>query len=356
MGIFGSDEEKYYDKAHGYFDKGNFEKAIEYLDKVLEINPNSINALNNKGVALKNMGMFDEALNYYNKVLEIEPDHVMTVLNKANILMDNIKDYEKAVEYYNILLKMDREVFMEGLEYPDVEYLNILPHIWNEKGLALFNLKKYQDAIFSYNETLKIDPNNMDALNGKELAENKLGNRQTYGNENFNYQNIEKPLINRYTAQKKSKRSFMSILDTITNISIIIFFLALIGTCIIVFTGLYESYAAIIYSSFILSIAIIVISSIISDGAEEVLRQKIMNTGISAQARILDVNNLEYNHVTRRGIAELILEIYPKTGASYNTKSTVNVGVSDASLVFRPGSTVKVFIDPEDASQVEIEY
>ena len=192
---------------------------------------------------------------------------------------------------------------------------------------------------------------------GARLTQTDIGDINTSnGNGNINYQNTENPLINKNKTQKGSKYSFMSILDTITNISIIIFFLALIGTCIIVFTGLYESYSIIIYSSFILSLVIIVITSIISDGAKEVNRQKVMNSGIPAQARILKVNNLEYNYVTRRGIAELILEIYPKKGAPYTAKSAVNVEVSDASTVFHLGSTVHVFIDPEDASQVEVKY
>ena len=282
MGIFGSDEEKYYDKAHGYFDKGDFEKAIEYLDKLLEINPSSIDALSNKGITLNNMGRFDEALSYYNKVLEIEPNNTITLINKAYILMHDIKDYEEAVKYYNILLKMDKKVFKEKIEYSNFKYPDILLHIWNNKGIALFNLGKYEEAISCYNETLKIDPGNLKALNSKKLAGNKLNNIQSNpgsdyaqidnrmnfcpkcgtksiagaefcykcgtrlirtdvvgdistsvngsGNENINYQNTEEPLAKKKNkSQKKFKHSVISILDAVPKFSLIFFYVSIIS-------------------------------------------------------------------------------------------------------------------------------
>ena len=284
MGIFGSDEEKYYDKAHGYFDKGDFEKAIEYLDKLLEINPNSIDALSNKGITLNNMGRFDEALSYYNKVLEIEPNNTITLINKAYILMHDIKDYEEAVKYYNILLKMDKKVFKEKIDYSNFKYPDILLHIWNNKGLALFNLGKYEEAVSCYNETLKIDPGNLKALNGKKLVGNKLNNIQsnpgsdyaqidnrmnfcpkcgtksvagaefcyncgtrlihddvvedisTYingsENKNFNHQNNKKSLVNRNKPSKRLKHLFTSILDAIPKFSLIFFYVSIIGIVI----------------------------------------------------------------------------------------------------------------------------
>ena len=42
-------------------DLGNYSRTIEYYDKVLGIDPNDVNALNNKGLALDNLGNNTEA-------------------------------------------------------------------------------------------------------------------------------------------------------------------------------------------------------------------------------------------------------------------------------------------------------
>lgn len=181
------------------------------------------------------------------------------------------------------------------------------------------------------------------------------------GNENFNYQNTEKSLIRR-NEPKKFKHPIISILDTITDISVYLFIVVPIGIVIIVifnyFTGkqLFDSTVNIMVISLLLFVAIIYASSVISDRFKGRNRQKIMKTGIPAHAHILKVNNLEYNHVDGIRTAELILEVNSETDAPYQAKSTVKVGVSDAKLIFHQGSIIQVFIDPEDASQVEVKY
>ena len=181
-------------------------------------------------------------------------------------------------------------------------------------------------------------------------------------NKNFNYQNTEKQLAKRDKSSKGSKHPVISILDAITNISVYLFILVPIGIVIMVifnyFTGkqLFDSIVDTMVISLLLFVALIYVSSVISDRLKSNLKQKIIKTGVPAQARIIEVNNLEYNHVDGIRTAKLILKVYPKTNTPYHAKSTVKVGVSDASLVFRPGTTIQVFIDPEDASQVEVEY
>ena len=43
-------------------------KAITYFDKALTINPDDIESLNNKGVALANLGNYYEAIKYMIKL------------------------------------------------------------------------------------------------------------------------------------------------------------------------------------------------------------------------------------------------------------------------------------------------
>jgi tetratricopeptide (TPR) repeat protein len=43
-----------------------------YYDKVLAIDPNDLDTLSNKGIALDDLGQDEEAIGYYDKVLAIE--------------------------------------------------------------------------------------------------------------------------------------------------------------------------------------------------------------------------------------------------------------------------------------------
>jgi tetratricopeptide (TPR) repeat protein len=63
------------EKGDALSEQGRYQEAIEYYDRVLAIDPNYVDALNNK-----------EAIEYYNRVLAMEPDNVNALYNKGNTL------------------------------------------------------------------------------------------------------------------------------------------------------------------------------------------------------------------------------------------------------------------------------
>ena len=65
-------------KAHDY------EKAIEYFDKILETDPNNFMALNNKGAALTRLENYEQAISSFDQILDINPVHE-TALKNRNI-------------------------------------------------------------------------------------------------------------------------------------------------------------------------------------------------------------------------------------------------------------------------------
>jgi len=52
-----------------------FEEAISYYDKVLEIEPNHVDALYKKGSVLYDQDNYYDAMSYFDKVLQIDPYH-----------------------------------------------------------------------------------------------------------------------------------------------------------------------------------------------------------------------------------------------------------------------------------------
>lgn len=85
-----------------------FNDAIVYLKKALNLYPNFFDAWFNLGLAYKNRNQFDEAIDAYGKALSIEPDNSSVYFNLGNIY-ESKNDTFKAIEYYEKAYKCDRE-------------------------------------------------------------------------------------------------------------------------------------------------------------------------------------------------------------------------------------------------------
>jgi len=111
----------YNNKGNALRKLNEYSEAINCYNKSLEINPNNILAINNKKLALEelrknknvevltdadtmfqkgnslfNANDFTQAIEFYNKVLEINPDYTYAYAFKG-IALDNLKKYEEAI-------------------------------------------------------------------------------------------------------------------------------------------------------------------------------------------------------------------------------------------------------------------
>lgn len=65
---------------------GNNEDALIAYDKALELDPDHVSTLNNKGIILARLKRFDEAIECYDRAIEIDPKYANAWYNKANTL------------------------------------------------------------------------------------------------------------------------------------------------------------------------------------------------------------------------------------------------------------------------------
>ena len=93
-------------KAINSFQIGELEQAISYLDQILEIDPNNLNALNSKGGALIKLGRMDEAVIYIDNVLEADPNHVHALFNKG-VSLTELGRNKEAIPYFTKVLEID---------------------------------------------------------------------------------------------------------------------------------------------------------------------------------------------------------------------------------------------------------
>jgi tetratricopeptide (TPR) repeat protein len=77
-------------------------KAIADFDRVLQLDPQSPLAYNNRGYNRQQLGEYRQALSDYERAIELAPDYALAYQNKAWLLAtcadDQIRDGQRAVE------------------------------------------------------------------------------------------------------------------------------------------------------------------------------------------------------------------------------------------------------------------
>ena len=68
--------QKLLEQAYELCEDGNYVRALEYYDIALDIEPDNLNVMVDKGVTLQNLGRFNEALQMYEKALSIETENL----------------------------------------------------------------------------------------------------------------------------------------------------------------------------------------------------------------------------------------------------------------------------------------
>lgn len=107
--VFGSDNKKEADmhnkRGLDYFDKNQYEQAIQEYNKAIQINPNATDAHNNRGIAYsKGLRQNEQEIQDFNKAIELNPNDNMAYTNrgvayaKLGNLNQAISDATKAIE------------------------------------------------------------------------------------------------------------------------------------------------------------------------------------------------------------------------------------------------------------------
>jgi tetratricopeptide (TPR) repeat protein len=84
--------------------KSDYEQALKYFEKAIEMNPNNDFAWGDRGLMLDKLDRRDEAIESFSKALMIDPSNSITwhdkglTLIKSNRLEESIECFDKAIE------------------------------------------------------------------------------------------------------------------------------------------------------------------------------------------------------------------------------------------------------------------
>ena len=132
-----------FEKGKESYMAGNSEEAISYFEKVLQIEPNHVDALNNIGAILITLDKHEEAIPFFDQVLAIEPNHVGGLSNKGSAL-------GSLGEFDDSMLNLNRALEIEP------NHIDAL----SNKAAVFVDQEQHYDAITIFHNLLKIDPDN----------------------------------------------------------------------------------------------------------------------------------------------------------------------------------------------------
>lgn len=148
----------HFDRATLYYYRGNYEIAVNEINKALEIEQTT-EYLNLKGLLLAQLRQFDESKKVYKEALKLEPN-LAEIHNNLGLLYLKMKKLDDAVVSF-------QEAVKKNVNYATA-YVNL--------GNALIELEKFDDAIKAYQYALEIDPSNREANEAIKLyKEGKIG-------------------------------------------------------------------------------------------------------------------------------------------------------------------------------------
>ena len=139
------DVEVLYKQALSYMEQGEKQRAIEFFDKTLEMDPNYSPAWNDKGIVYMELKNFDEALKCFDNVMKVDPSNSMPVYNMGYVLLLQER-YEDAVHAFDMFLE----------RYPE-EKNDFYKFALYLKAQAHYKLKQYDQAKNLLDQAIKRD-------------------------------------------------------------------------------------------------------------------------------------------------------------------------------------------------------
>ena len=83
---------------------GLYEKALQDLNKTIELMPDYASAYNNRGLVREKMEHYEEALEDFSKAIQLEESPI-AYYNRGNTYYE-LKEYDKALENYKHILQI----------------------------------------------------------------------------------------------------------------------------------------------------------------------------------------------------------------------------------------------------------
>lgn len=165
----------YFYYAVRHFQRGEFDQAIKYIDKAIELEPDVAVHPSFRGLINHARKRDEDALWDVTKAINLDPDGAAHHYTRGliNHVLENyedaLRDFSKAIElnpenatnyYFRGMINLDIENNEDALKDANkaIELDPNLPVHYSSRGLANYNLEKYDDALKDANKAIELDP------------------------------------------------------------------------------------------------------------------------------------------------------------------------------------------------------
>ncbi len=139
--------QRHYESALDFFEQGQYDKALQQIDKAIKNSPNNPDFYSTKGVFLHRMNDITHAIEAYQSAIRVAPDHTFSHYNLGLIYMKLNKVVQAIQEWEAVIHVKPRDT----------------DAIFNV-AVALSHLGKSKQAIPFYRKVIEIEPGHVQAL------------------------------------------------------------------------------------------------------------------------------------------------------------------------------------------------
>ena len=148
-----------------YYQNDDFEKALDFFDLSLELDPGDSEVIYYKALTLANLQDFDIALGLIDKAIELDSEDDRFWNDKANFLT-HLGRFKEADKCFRRAIKLN----------PTDSVL------WANRGFMYYQVEQYEKALECYNRALKLEENihNFVAISNVYVDLNDIVNAEKY--------------------------------------------------------------------------------------------------------------------------------------------------------------------------------
>ena len=162
----------YFAAGKYYFNKNDFNNAIYYFKKAIEIKPDFAEAYHNLGVAFYYNGNTNEALNFLKKALEVKEDYAKAHYSIALIYYET-RDFDNAIFHLSNVIQLEPNNANAHFDLA-VAYVDRFREKESSGSILLSDLEDLKEAVKHYYSAEELKPGFPHALGNAEIIENVM--------------------------------------------------------------------------------------------------------------------------------------------------------------------------------------
>ncbi len=148
-----TDAKTYYQGGNDYYEKGDYDKAIENYNMAILLNPVFSEAYFNRALSYYQLKNFDKSVADYTKSMELDPQNPIIYNNRGDAFYRK-QDFQSAIKDYDKAISLNP---------------NYLKAFYN-RGLSYASIEEYEKAVEDFSKVVKLKPDFAEAYHLRGLA------------------------------------------------------------------------------------------------------------------------------------------------------------------------------------------